>query len=254
MLSRRQCRGFIRKCRRPGNALSHGGWQWACHECDDNDEKWILFAKRQVVWIYYSNLYNAVRVGEGDSGGHLLRETTSRGPCGTRFQHFPARVGLVFNTSQRRKGEEGPSSSSSSLGTLEPAPLKSGIGALRRNVKFVVDASRRAGARRGGGSKMARHCRHGEEPDPGHGGDPPRPAAPRLCGPAARGRAHARRLQDPLGVHAALGGASARRYRHVETTRGQLWRRAAAGLDGADTVLRRRRPPRRRLTVSLGRY
>jgi hypothetical protein len=167
---------------------------------------------------------------------------------------IPARVGLVFNTSQRRKGEEGPSSSSSSLGTLEPAPLKSGIGALRRNVKFVVDASGRAGAPRGGGSKMARHCRHGEEPDPGHGGDPPRPAAPRLCGPAARGRAHARRLQDPLGVHAALGGASARRYRHVGTTRGQLWRRAAAGLDGADTVLRRRRPPRRRLTVSLGRY
>jgi hypothetical protein len=54
-----------------------------------------------------------------------------------------------------------PSSSSSSLGSLKPASLKSGMwyytktGALRRNVKFVVDASRRAGARRGGGSKMA---------------------------------------------------------------------------------------------------
>jgi hypothetical protein len=56
-----------------------------------------------------------------------------------------------------------PSSSSSSLGTLEPAPHLNLVclwyytktGALRRNVKFVVDASRRAGARRGGGSKMA---------------------------------------------------------------------------------------------------
>jgi hypothetical protein len=32
---------------------------------------------------YYSTYYKAVRVGGGgDSGGHVLRETTSRGLCG----------------------------------------------------------------------------------------------------------------------------------------------------------------------------
>ena len=35
------------------------------------------------VCVYYcSTLDKAVRMGEGDSGGHVLRETTSRGLCG----------------------------------------------------------------------------------------------------------------------------------------------------------------------------
>ena len=37
---------------------------------------------RQVVVVYYSITYfKAVRVGEGDSGRHVLRDTTSRGCC-----------------------------------------------------------------------------------------------------------------------------------------------------------------------------
>ena len=38
---------------------------------------------RSVLCDYYCSTYEkAVRVGEGDSGGHVQRETTSRGLCG----------------------------------------------------------------------------------------------------------------------------------------------------------------------------
>ena len=48
-------------------------------------EKTEIFLVRvcECVCVYYcSAYYKAVRVGGGDSGGHVLRETTSRGLCG----------------------------------------------------------------------------------------------------------------------------------------------------------------------------
>ena len=47
--------------------------------------------------VYYcSTYYKAVRVGGGGSGGHVLRETTSRGLCG-----------LVCPSRTRERGGEG---------------------------------------------------------------------------------------------------------------------------------------------------
>jgi hypothetical protein len=44
-----------------------------------------------IVCVYCCRTYyKAVRVGEGDSGGHVLRETTSRGLCGLVY---PSRTG-----------------------------------------------------------------------------------------------------------------------------------------------------------------
>ena len=43
----------------------------------------VVYGQRERVRVYYcSTYYKAVRVGRGDSGGHVLRETTSRGLCG----------------------------------------------------------------------------------------------------------------------------------------------------------------------------
>ena len=41
-----------------------------------------MFEPERVVCVYYCRTYyKAVRVGEEESGGHVLRETTSRGQC-----------------------------------------------------------------------------------------------------------------------------------------------------------------------------
>ncbi len=43
----------------------------------------VVYGQRERVRVYYcSTYYKAVRVGRGDSGGHVLRETTSPGLCG----------------------------------------------------------------------------------------------------------------------------------------------------------------------------
>ena len=52
------------------------------------------------VCVYYcSTYYKAVRVGGGDSGGHVLRETTSRGLSVLRLvSGCPSHTGLLFIT------------------------------------------------------------------------------------------------------------------------------------------------------------
>ena len=57
-------------------------------------------------------------------------------------------------------------------------------------------SGRQDGHARGGAIGLDREC---EGEDPGQGGHPSRPAAPYLCGEAARGWAHPIRLQHPEG-------------------------------------------------------
>ena len=66
----------------------------------------FLFSHAKVCVYYCSTYYKAVRVGGGgDSGGHVLRETTSRGPCGivcpSRTSEEPIMSPLVIDLLQK---------------------------------------------------------------------------------------------------------------------------------------------------------
>ncbi len=56
---------------------------------------------------YYSAYYKAVRVGGGDSGGHVLRETTSRGLCGLVCPSHTSERGGEGYCVKEGGGEEG---------------------------------------------------------------------------------------------------------------------------------------------------
>jgi hypothetical protein len=60
------------------------------------------------VCIYYcSTYYKAVRVGKGGSGGHVLRETTSRGLCGLVCPSRTSERGGEGDCVKEGGGEEG---------------------------------------------------------------------------------------------------------------------------------------------------
>ena len=68
----------------------------------------VLFIGVILVFVYYyRTYYEAVCVWEGDSGGHVLRETTSRGLCGLVFPSRTSERGGKGDCVKEGGGKEG---------------------------------------------------------------------------------------------------------------------------------------------------
>jgi hypothetical protein len=77
------------------------------------------------VCVYYcSTYYKAVRVGEGDSGGHVLRKTTSRGLSGLVCPSCTSERGGEGDCVKEGRGGEGEREKERALGLTHPSTLR----------------------------------------------------------------------------------------------------------------------------------
>jgi hypothetical protein len=84
------------------------------------------------VCVYYCSTFDkAVRVGDGESGGHVLRETTSRGQCGLVCQSRTSERDGEGDCVKEGGGGEGESSRGSVHWGCYHAPLPMTIGISR---------------------------------------------------------------------------------------------------------------------------